>query len=76
MHDAHASDPATAYALTRLADSSLARTPFGILRDVDRPAYGAQVAEQVHHAEQTSGNPDPDQALAALLHGADTWTIA
>jgi len=70
-HDAHADDPSLAFALARLADTALARTPIGVLRDVDRPTYDGLVTDQLGRAVQTQGEGD----LAALLHGNDTWTI-
>jgi 2-oxoglutarate ferredoxin oxidoreductase subunit beta len=75
VHDAHSSDPSTAFALSRLQDASLARTPFGVFRDVRRPAYGAMVADQRERAVATQGAGDTDDALASLLAGGDTWTV-
>ena len=46
-HDAHAEDPSHAFALSRLADLSLARTPIGVFRDVDRPVYDDLMADQL-----------------------------
>ncbi|MFC8455274.1 2-oxoacid:ferredoxin oxidoreductase subunit beta, partial [Kitasatospora sp. NPDC057223] len=40
VHDAHAAGPATAFALTRIADAdALHHTPIGVLRSVRRPVY-------------------------------------
>ncbi|NHC44109.1 2-oxoacid:ferredoxin oxidoreductase subunit beta [Motilibacter sp. K478] len=72
VHDARNPDPSTAFALSRLQDSSLARTAFGVFRDVNRPAYGALVEDQIHRAKATQGEGD----LGALLAGGDTWTIS
>ncbi len=72
VHDATADDPTQAFALSRLADpGSLARSPIGIFRQVDRPTYGDLMTEQVDRAVETKGPGD----LTALLHGADTWTV-
>ena len=71
VHDAHASDPSLAFALSRLADTSNARTPVGVFRDVTRPTYDEQLTAQVEHAVQQQGSGD----LATLLTGSDTWTI-
>jgi len=71
VHNVNDPDPSTAFALSRLQDSSLARTAFGVFRDVARPAYGALVEDQVQRARATQGEGD----LAALLAGGDTWTI-
>ncbi len=72
VHDAHDPDPATAFALSRLSGSSLARTPIGVFRDVQRPSYGRQMSDQLASARTTQGPGD----LAALLGGADSWQIA
>jgi 2-oxoglutarate ferredoxin oxidoreductase subunit beta len=72
VHDAHAEGPATAFALTRLADAdALHHTPIGVLRSVQRPAYDTLMAEQLERAESAHGRGD----LAGLLHGKDTWTV-
>ncbi|MBL1065511.1 2-oxoacid:ferredoxin oxidoreductase subunit beta [Streptomyces sp. 7-21] len=73
VHDAHAPSPVTAFALSRLADpQTLHRTPIGVFRDVDRPVYEEQMAEQLEAAVERHGKGD----LAALLAGNDTWTVA
>src|SRR2546421_762314 len=77
VHDAHAPSPATAFALSRLADptghdkTGLHHTPIGVLRDVDRPVYDTTMAEQLDAAVEQNGEGD----LAALLSGTDTWTV-
>ena len=74
VHDAHAADPSTAFALSRLTDAgALARAPIGIFRNVDRPTYDDQARDQVATAGQ--GMPDRTQALASLLASGDTWTV-
>jgi 2-oxoglutarate ferredoxin oxidoreductase subunit beta len=71
VHDAHAAEPSTAFALSRLADpNTLANTAIGVFRDVDRPVYDEQLAEQLTRA-QAHGQGD----LQALLQGKDTWKI-
>ncbi|RZS78996.1 2-oxoglutarate ferredoxin oxidoreductase subunit beta [Motilibacter rhizosphaerae] len=75
VHDVHADDPSVAFALSRLQDASLARTPFGVFRDVDRPAYGALVADQLQRAAETQGAGGTEDALASLIAGGDTWTV-
>jgi 2-oxoglutarate ferredoxin oxidoreductase subunit beta len=73
VHDAHAASPTTAFALSRLADpDTLHHTPIGVLRDVDRPVYDADMADQLGQAVARQGEGD----LAALLAGGDTWTVA
>jgi len=72
VHNAHHDDPSVAFALSRLANrDTLAHTPIGIFRDVDRPTYDDQVNDQLTHAIDTHGKGE----LASLIAGADTWTI-
>ncbi|MEU1298600.1 2-oxoacid:ferredoxin oxidoreductase subunit beta [Streptomyces shenzhenensis] len=72
VHDAHAASPATAFALSRLADpDTLHHTPIGVLRSVERPVYETQMADQLDAAVEQHGKGD----LAALLAGNDTWTV-
>jgi 2-oxoglutarate ferredoxin oxidoreductase subunit beta len=74
VHDAHADDATTAWALSRLTDAGhLHRAPIGIFRQVDRPTYDDLVRDQVHTA--TQGTPDRDAALSGLLTSGDTWTV-
>ena len=71
VHDAHAVEPSTAFALSRLADfNTLENTAIGIFRDVPRPVYDRLLAGQAERA-QAAGRGD----LATLLAGQDTWTI-
>jgi 2-oxoglutarate ferredoxin oxidoreductase subunit beta len=72
VHDAHAGNPDLAFALSRLAYTSLARTTIGVLRDVDRPTYDDLMAQQLEQATADQGPGD----LAALLRGKDPWVIA
>jgi 2-oxoglutarate ferredoxin oxidoreductase subunit beta len=71
IHDAHADDPGVAFALSRLADASQARTAMGVFRDVKRPTYDGLMTDQVEAAISTQG----EGSLEGLLAGADTWTI-
>jgi 2-oxoglutarate ferredoxin oxidoreductase subunit beta len=72
VHDAHAASPATAFALTRLADpDTLHHTPVGVLRSVRRPVYDTLMGEQLDAAEAQRGPGN----LATLLAGSDTWTV-
>ncbi|WP_329135339.1 2-oxoacid:ferredoxin oxidoreductase subunit beta [Streptomyces sp. NBC_01476] len=72
VHDAHAASPATAFALTRLADpDTLHHTPIGVLRDVKRPVYDTDMADQLEKAATEQGRGD----LTTLLTGNDTWTV-
>ncbi|MER5911139.1 2-oxoacid:ferredoxin oxidoreductase subunit beta [Streptomyces sp. NPDC001982] len=72
VHDAHATSPTTAFALSRLADpDTLHHTPIGVFRSVDRPVYDTQMADQLDTAVEQNGKGD----LATLLAGGDTWTV-
>ncbi|MCX5397590.1 2-oxoacid:ferredoxin oxidoreductase subunit beta [Streptomyces sp. NBC_00102] len=72
VHDAHATSPTTAFALSRLADpDTLHHTPIGVLRSVRRPVYDTLMSEQLDTALEQQGKGD----LAALLTGKDTWTV-
>ncbi|MFJ7912907.1 thiamine pyrophosphate-dependent enzyme, partial [Kitasatospora sp. NPDC096204] len=72
VHDAHAANPAGAFALSRIADAdTLHHTPIGVLRSVRRPVYDELMAEQLATATTQHGPGD----LATLLAGNDTWTV-
>jgi 2-oxoglutarate/2-oxoacid ferredoxin oxidoreductase subunit beta len=74
VHDAHADDPTTAFAISRLTDAGyLHKAPVGIFRQVQRPTYDDLAREQVATASQ--GTDDRTAALAELLGGGDTWTV-
>ena len=75
VHDAHASDPSLAFALSRLDEPTMSHVPIGVFRSVSRPTYDDQVREQVGAAVTAGGGPASDDDLAALLAGADTWTV-
>jgi len=76
VHDAHAADPSQAFALSRLDGPSMAHVPIGVFRSVSRPTYDDLVREQVDAARSKGGGPAGDGDLAALLAGADTWSVA
>ena len=71
VHDAHATDPSYAFALSRLDTSDFAHSPIGILRSVERPSYDDLMNEQIAVARERQGEGD----LAALLAGGDTWHV-
>jgi 2-oxoglutarate/2-oxoacid ferredoxin oxidoreductase subunit beta len=75
VHDAHAADPSHAFDLSRLADLSLARTPIGVFRAVQRPVYDDLMRDQLDRARATGGAGDGADQLAGLLAGSDTWTV-
>jgi 2-oxoglutarate ferredoxin oxidoreductase subunit beta len=72
VHDAHRADPALAFALAGLAASPGEPTPIGVFRAVDRPVG---IAEATPKLARARANLAPG-ALAELLHGGDTWTVA
>ncbi|MGQ0466613.1 MAG: 2-oxoacid:ferredoxin oxidoreductase subunit beta [Sporichthyaceae bacterium] len=69
VHDAKAPDPGVAFALSRLPDLALDKTPIGIFRSVQRPVYDREMAAQLR------GTPNSTGDLQRLLRGTDTWTI-
>jgi 2-oxoglutarate ferredoxin oxidoreductase subunit beta len=74
VHDAHADDPTTAFALSRLTDAGvLHQSPIGIFRQVQRPTYDDQARDQI--ATAASGLGNKRDALASLISGGDTWTV-
>ncbi len=70
VHDAHADDPALAFALSRLTDSEyLRQTPIGIFRSVERPVFDDEARAQV------STPDDRVAALQRIVTGGDTWQV-
>ena len=72
VHDAHRADPTLAFALARLAESPNDPTPIGVFRAVRRPVGIAEVGRKLAAARADLA----PGALAELLHGGDTWTVA
>ena len=70
VHDAHASEPAHAFALSRMTQQVIGATPMGVFRAVERPVYDELMAEQIATAKEKG-----DAELASLLGSGDTWTI-
>jgi len=70
-HDAHASDPSYAFALSRLDSSDFAHTPIGVFRAMPRPSYDEEMSAQIDAARLKQGDGD----LAELLAGGDTWQV-
>lgn len=72
VHDPHDPDPTTAFALSRLTDAGvLQRSPIGVFRDVERPAFDDLVREQVEQA--VGDGPADDDMVNDLIAGHDTW---
>ncbi|GAA3300016.1 2-oxoacid:ferredoxin oxidoreductase subunit beta [Dactylosporangium vinaceum] len=74
VHDQTVTEPAYAFALSRLPGLDLRNTPIGVFRSVDRPAYDDVVRDQLV-AAQAKVKGTPDEELGALLNSGDTWTI-
>jgi len=73
VHDAHADNPAYAFALSRLSEQSLDHTIMGVFRQTARPCYDDAAREQVAAARDAT--PHDRAALQSLLRGRDTWTV-
>lgn len=71
VHDVHAEDPSTAFALSRLDQPAFEHTPIGVFRDVQRPVYDDMMRQQVDDAVERRGDGD----LEALLSSGDTWRV-
>ena len=72
IHNPSSPDPSVAFALSRLSDPvTLADTPIGVFRDVDRPSYDSLAQAQMDAAKAT-GKGD----LATMLRGNDTWHVS
>jgi 2-oxoglutarate ferredoxin oxidoreductase subunit beta len=75
VHDAHNPDPSTAFAISRLTDAGyLNRSPIGIFRQVERPAYDDLARAQVADAE-AAVEGTREERLTALIGAGDTWTV-
>lgn len=75
-HDATVSEPAYAFALSRLPDLDLRHTPIGVFRQVPRPSYDHLVREQVAAAQAKANGHSQEEQLAELLATGDTWEIS
>jgi 2-oxoglutarate ferredoxin oxidoreductase subunit beta len=73
VHDETVTEPAYAFALSRLPNLDLSHTPVGVFRRVQRPTYDGLVKAQVDEA--MSKVIEPELELASLLNTGDTWTI-
>jgi 2-oxoglutarate ferredoxin oxidoreductase subunit beta len=71
VHDEHRTDPALAFALSRLSSAPTMPTPVGVFRDVNRPTYEAEVQRQLVTAVDRQGPGD----LAALIGAGATWDV-
>jgi 2-oxoglutarate ferredoxin oxidoreductase subunit beta len=71
VHDAHATDPSYAFALSRLDNRDFSHAPIGVFRQVAKDSYDELMAGQIDAARAKQGAGD----LAALLASGDTWQI-
>jgi 2-oxoglutarate ferredoxin oxidoreductase subunit beta len=74
VHDQTVSEPAYAFALSRLPGEDLRHTPVGVFRSVPRPSYDELVRNQIE-AARAKLTRTPEDELTALLNSGDTWTI-
>jgi 2-oxoglutarate/2-oxoacid ferredoxin oxidoreductase subunit beta len=74
IHDQTVTEPAYAFALSRLPGEDLRNTPIGVFRSVTRPAYDDLVRSQLDKAK-LAGPAEAEDQLATLLNSGDTWTI-
>ena len=75
VHDSRATDPTTAFAISRLTDAGfLHRAPIGIFRQVERPTYDDLARDQIGVAKEQAPGEEAER-LTSLIHGSDTWTV-
>ena len=74
VHDETVTEPAYAFALSRLPGEDLRHSPIGVFRAVGRPCYDDLVRGQIEDAKAKATGTPEDQ-LTALLNAGDTWTI-
>jgi 2-oxoglutarate ferredoxin oxidoreductase subunit beta len=72
VHDQTHTEPALAFALSRVTQATHGGTPGGLFRNIQRPVYDDLMAEQVKAAEEKRGKGD----LAELLHSGETWVVS
>lgn len=70
-HDAHCTDPTVAMILSSL-DPSKFPTPVGLIRQVEKPAYDAELAKMQEQVIASKGKGD----LQKLLSSGETWTVS
>jgi 2-oxoglutarate/2-oxoacid ferredoxin oxidoreductase subunit beta len=71
VHDETRTDPALAFALSRLSSAPTMPTPVGVFRSITRPTYEAEVQRQLVTAVDRQGPGD----LAALIGTGATWEV-
>ncbi|MCM3923372.1 2-oxoacid:ferredoxin oxidoreductase subunit beta [Frankia sp. AiPs1] len=71
VHDPGTQNSTYAYALARLAETSLAEPPIGVYRSVSAPSF-----DQLYQERLATARPDGRGDLRTLLKGTDSWTHA
>ena len=71
VHNAQASTPAAAFALSRLSHGPYGPTPVGVFREKPRLMYEDGLQQQIHDSQADRGPGD----LQALIGSTGTWTV-
>jgi 2-oxoglutarate ferredoxin oxidoreductase subunit beta len=71
VHNETHENAGLAFALSRLSHGADGPAPIGVFRNVERPTYDEQMAQQLEKARGERGEGD----LEALLHAGDTWRV-
>ncbi|MBI2237853.1 MAG: 2-oxoacid:ferredoxin oxidoreductase subunit beta [Actinobacteria bacterium] len=70
VHDVHGR-PSLAFALAHLSTGPTQSTCIGVFREVERPAYGEAMEQQIRMATDRLGGGE----LEKLLNAGDTWEV-
>jgi 2-oxoglutarate ferredoxin oxidoreductase subunit beta len=70
VHDPNQESPIQAQMLANLTYPDFP-TPIGVFRQIERPVYEEQVADQIKAAQEAKGTGTWQE----LLHGKSTWTV-
>jgi 2-oxoglutarate ferredoxin oxidoreductase subunit beta len=71
VHDAHAENPAQAFALAQVAAAPVGPTPIGVFRGVERPVYAEALTSELEQRRAETAEEDLDR----LLKAGHTWTV-
>jgi 2-oxoglutarate ferredoxin oxidoreductase subunit beta len=71
VHNAEASSPAAAFALSRLSHGPFGPTPVGVFRDIVRERYEDGLQQQILDAQAKRGPGD----LQDLIASSGSWTV-
>ncbi|HEX2612894.1 MAG TPA: 2-oxoacid:ferredoxin oxidoreductase subunit beta, partial [Fibrobacteria bacterium] len=69
VHDAKATDPTLAFALSRLSHPDHP-VPVGVFRDVERPLF-----HEAAHAQVKAARAKAEPDLGKLFNSGSTWTV-